>query len=572
VEPLSNCPEHLGSFEAPPLRHYSKGIEPELLLACASETISSPTRIVSSFKTCFVDQAVDNEETETDRILQESESTLPSIDLSGFWTSSRAPNRGSDILFQASSKFHHNESSNESERPPSHTTSLQDVFRRPGMTPEDMIITHFYTYTCGIMSIKDGNSENPWRTLMWPLAQASPALYHAIFSMTAFHMVREYRGMRIIGLDHQRKACRFLIQGIQHQNICNDAALATTLVLAFSEVFDNHTTLGYNHLLGARRMLENALGRMKSNTGQRDTDLGPYSVADRGSSPVMQSASETNKDLQKNFHFLYNVWVYLDVLAKLTSFGDDDPEIGFEIPHQLNSQGREIDPLLGCAVSLFPIIGKVGKLIQHVRNPKAGVNAKDMVNQAKQLQSELELWEAGNESSYEPPVDKSNHVAHCISTAQAYRLATLLYLQQAVPETQDYPAHVIAQQIMSLIFSIPNSSRSCIVHIYPLVVAGCEAVDEERILVSDRWRNMTNRMWIGNVDKAWAITKEVWQRRDAFIQKNGCSPYDNVSGQVELAVRGSLHWARVMKDNEWEGWLSFSCLLVPNLRLPVLLG
>jgi hypothetical protein len=140
---------------------------------------------------------------------------------------------------------------------------------------------------------------------------------------------------------------------------------------------------------------------------------------------------------------------------------------------------------------------------------------------------------------------------HCIYTAQAYRLATLLYLQQAVPEVESYPAHDLAQRIMSLIFAIPYSSGSCIVHIYPLLVAGCEALDDERKLVCERWTNMCNRMWIGNVDKAWAVTKEVWQRRDMFFRQKGYSPYDSV-GQVELSVRGRLHWARVMKDNGWE--------------------
>jgi len=148
-------------------------------------------------------------------------------------------------------------------------------------------------------------------------------------------------------------------------------------------------------------------------------------------------------------------------------------------------------------------------------------------------------------------VDRSSTVMDCMYTAQAYRLATLLYLQQAVPEMELYPAHNIAQQIMSLISAIPPSSGSCIVHIYPLLVAGCEALGDERELVRDRWTKMCDRMWIGNVDKAWAVTKEVWQRRDTFVQQNGYSPYDSAS-RVELSVRGRLHWARVMKDNGWE--------------------
>jgi len=55
------------------------------------------------------------------------------------------------------------------------------------------------------------------------------------------------------------------------------------------------------------------------------------------------------------------------------------------------------------------------------------------------------------------------------------------------------------------------------VHIYPLLVAGCEAVgEEERNWVVVRWEGMRDRISIGNIDKAWEVVQEVWRRRDRF--------------------------------------------------------
>ena len=389
--------------------------------------------------------------------------------------------------------------------------SILDIFRRPAVavhSPE-ILLAYFDKKTCGILSVKDGPRENPWRMLIWPLARDSKALYHAVSSMTAFHMCRERPELRIEGMEHMRKSLRFLGQGLSDGNIHEDAALGTTLVLAFSEAFDRHTSTGIQHLRGARVLLAQALARVHARRQRNQSSEDP--------------ASSTR------LHFLYNVWVYLDVLARLTSDSSDEDDDGGRADANLSWCGRlmpsnKIDPLLGCADTLFPLIAQAAGLVQRARRLEqqqdlAAAEAKIMVD-ATHLVSVLESWELKDER-YEPIEDPSNEVAHCRQTAEAYRWATLLYLRQALPRRLLPTApstHELAREVMSLIDSIPASSRSCIVHIYPLLVAGCEAVSpDERAWVAKRWEGMINRLRLGNVEKAWQVVKEVWLRRDAFL-------------------------------------------------------
>lgn len=419
------------------------------------------------------------------------------------------------------------------------SVSAYDIFRRPAVTIQspELLLLNFDKRTCGIMSIKDGPKENPWRTLIWPLAHHSSALYHAISSMTAFHMSRVRPQLRVAGIEHMRKSLSLLASGISDGNISNEAALGTTLVLAFSEAFDTHISFGVEHLRGARVLLNQALVKL----------------------PMLSYNSEGMRRLQ----FLHNVWVYLDVLARLTSDREDDFCTG--VLHEPLIPSAEVDPLLGCAATLYPLIGRAASLSQRVR--KLEVNSDGIIADAMELKDALESW--APENYYEPPEDPSSNVAHSITTAEAYRWATLLYLHQAVPEIPSLSAHELAKKAINCIASIPPDSRCCIIHIYPLLATSCEAItEEERNWVRARWEGMMGRMWIGNVDKSYQVVKEVWGRRDSFLREwqlgHRATPprygsplkifYQHEKGdyEYEVSVKGSLHWLGVMKDWGWE--------------------
>ena len=470
---------------------------------------------------------------------------------------------------------------------------MRGIYRQPRLSSgsPEMMMMRFDRQTCGILSVKDGPTENPWRTILWPLAQDSPALYHAISSMTAFHCSKHKPSLRVKGIEHMRQSIQHFRTGLH--NMPTDTALATTLVLAFSESWDQHISTGIEHLRGAKILVNQALAR------QGET-------------------LRSSKD-QERLKFLCNTWVYMDVIARLTSVDEDDsndfdaalmPSCG---PIAANN---EIDPLMGCASTLFPLIGRVANLVRKVM--KYPSNSVNIVSQANDLKEAIENWNPPR--VFQAPEDPACEIQHSLQTAEAYRWATLLYLHQAVPEIPSMTAAELARKALLYLATVPLSSRAIIVHIYPLLAAGCEAEGhEDRAWVEDRWAAMVQRMLIGNLDKCLEVIKEVWNRRDAdeadkcrqrhrlaalrlstgfstpterskrkFKMEDpvACVDWTDMSGgrnwrghdavgssppltrsprlrkrstdiledtDFERTVRGRLHWVGVMKDWNWEG-------------------
>lgn len=364
--------------------------------------------------------------------------------------------------------------------------SLNSICREPNVHPgsPEMLMLRFDRQTCGILSVKDGPNENPWRTLVWPLAHDSPALYHAISSMTAFHTSKVKPTMRVEGMEHMRQSLSSLQTGIK--NMRTDTALATTLVLAFCESWDQHVSTGIEHLRGAKVLVNQAL--------------------------IMHRQNALSGQELVRLRFLCNTWVYMDVIARLTSIdGDESTDFDAVLCPSL-ALNNEVDPLMGCASTLFPLIGRVANLVRRVT--RSSDNSPAIVSRARNLKTALEEWKAP--AFFEPPEDPTSEIQHSLQTAEAYRWATLLYLHQAVPEIPSLPAAQLAKKVLVYLATVPLASRAIIVQIYPLLAAGCEAVDpEDRVWVEDRWAAMSSRMWIGNIDRCWEVIKEVWDRRDS---------------------------------------------------------
>ena len=384
---------------------------------------------------------------------------------------------------------------------PSHTSvssksSGLTLYVQPQLSPSsaEMLLLRFDQQTCGILSLKDGPTENPWRTLVWPLAQHSPALYHAVASMTAFHGSKDVPELRVSGMSHMTRSIKHLANDISHMSL--DAALATSLALAFSEGWDEHISTGIRHLKGAKVMVNNAMVKHRS-----QLQAGRFDV----------------QDLNR-IRFLCNAFVYMDVIARLTSL-EEDNEMNFEeILGTVNMPSGdfiEVDPLMGCATTLFPLIGRVANLIQKVR--KTENNSLTLVSQANELKQLIIQWRVPNIALFERPEDPHSEVQHAMQTAEAYRLAILLYLHQAVPEIPSEPAAVLAKQILMTLASVPLSSRTTIVQIFPLLAASCEVtMPEDRQWVVERWLALMARLKIGNVDSCFQVVQEVWGRRDQY--------------------------------------------------------
>lgn len=383
-----------------------------------------------------------------------------------------------------------------SESSASSKSSNMTILAQPSLdaSSPEMLMLRFDKQTCGILSVKDGPTENPWRTLIWPLARESPALYHAISSMTAFHGAHEVPNLHVPGMAHMTKSIKRLAFEIENMRL--DSALATSLALAFSEGWDSHVSTGVQHLRGAKVMVNNAVVKHR-----RDMQLGQMTTQDA-----------------TRLKFLCNTFVYMDVIARLTSL-EEAQDLNFEeILNTVNSpfgDQVEVDPLMGCATTLFPLIGRVANLIQHVR--KTETNSLTIVSTAMELKEQLQQWKVPSALVFERPEDPNSEVQHSIQTAEAYRYATLLYLHQAVPEIPSDPAQTLAKKVLLTLAAVPLSSRATIVQIFPLFAASCEVTaPDDRNWVMQRWAAMLTRLKLGNVSSCWNVVQEVWNRRDAY--------------------------------------------------------
>ncbi|KAJ6014416.1 hypothetical protein N7540_009007, partial [Penicillium herquei] len=384
---------------------------------------------------------------------------------------------------------------------------------QPSLAPEspEMLAMRFDKLTCGILSVKDGSTENPWRTLIWPLAKETPALYHALFALTAFHSCKENPSLRVQGVKHMRQSMTCLRQQIQSMRA--DMALATSLALAFADTWDQNTRTCVQHLRGAKALMFKVL-----NAGLQ---------------------GRLNPEELERIRFLYNTWTYMDVIARLTSLDESGPQdLNPAIFHLPGDAVHEIDPLMGCAATLFPIIGRVARLVQKVR--KCSSNSVSIVSQGMELKSLVEQWEPPQ--WFEAPEDPTSEVQHSIQVAHAYRWATLLYLHQAVPEIPSDPPEELAQRVLLLLATVPPSSRATIIQMFPLLAAGSEVDGEDdRKWVMDRWFVVQSRLMLGGIDRCLDVVREVWARRDKLKaqkeQQNIVSSGANSSGSADSEAK-----------------------------------
>lgn len=365
--------------------------------------------------------------------------------------------------------------------------TIPHLYKVPSLHPgsPESLFPQFNQQTCGILSIKDGPGENPWREMILPLAQESPALWHAVSAMAAFHSAKQLPAMFQQGLQHMNQSGRHFFNDVARMK--TETALATTLALAFAMSWDHRLVPGGNpHIRGAKTLFLEVVKKY--------------------------NRTPSNSKDYPRLEFLCNTWLYVNVIAQLTSLdGDDANDLNTDPPSHPLSRYIEIDPLLGSARSLFPLIGRVASVIRKVYS--SGSNSMDICREAELLQTAVENWMPpfGEMPKVEDP---SLEVRHSLQTAEAYRWATLLYLHQAVPEIPSRTTANLAHRILECLKSVPVSSRAIVIQIFPLMAAGCEVVGEDRTWVRNRWDTMRLLMKIGNLDRCWDVVKEVWQLRD----------------------------------------------------------
>ncbi|KAH7064223.1 fungal-specific transcription factor domain-containing protein [Paraphoma chrysanthemicola] len=382
---------------------------------------------------------------------------------------------------------------------------------------EEYITTTFRHEICHKLSIEEDPKQNPWWNLVWPLAVDHPAVYNAVAALTCFGTNGDSSHQLSDGAQYLHRSTQSLSEQMEKGDIPLNAALAATLALGFAENWDcNNSSGGPMHIRGGGLLLQQII----SNHG---------------------NVSFGNEE-QTRLSFLAHTWTYMDALARFTCGELSHPYHGGVSTPDLTvfaTDASNLDPLMGYATALFPVLRNVADLINRARAREVSRNSPAIISQALELRSTIERWSL--------PIDleaiddePSQLMTDAIQTAEAYRWSALLMLYQTVPELPNLTSYgELAQKILVYLATIPLSSSTNIVHIFPLIVAGCDAVEEEdRQFVRDRWNAMSQRMVPGVVDRCLRITEEIWKRREEYLWRRGLS-FTAIGRQVNTTMNES---------------------------------
>ena len=154
-------------------------------------------------------------------------------------------------------------------------------------------------------------------------------------------------------------------------------------------------------------------------------------------------------------------------------------------------------------------------------------NSPTVVAQAAELLRSAEYWAPQiNLMSQEEP---SCVVSDAMQTAEAYRWSMILMLRQAIPALPDLiSCEHLAKKILVYLATVPASSGALVVHMFPLLIAGCEVTEEDdRNWVTERWKVMSTRLISGIVDRCLEMTAEAWRRKDGETASQTLVPAHN---------------------------------------------
>jgi hypothetical protein len=393
-----------------------------------------------------------------------------------------------------------------------------------------------------------------WKSLVLPLVHKSQSLCLAISALTAFYISTDNRS----GTQLQAHGTSLLLQSLR--SLQSDlgrkeritATLATIILLASWTSRSEGLRHAETHINGASAVL--------------------YQIA----SSYMQQQWTLSPKEKCALIFLISTFVHISALSSLVhaaiAIGDNrfltySMTSGMEsfrrhhgiLLHPLSS----LDPWLGCLSISIYLMKRAAHVCHEAISGTCSSSA--ICQKATCLKQEIEGWT--------PTIDRPRSRTqlftadedYMLHTAEAYRYATLLYLHQAVPEMLSTTSQHLAKEAIRHLCSCPPSSTIAFAQTYPLFVAGCEATSkEDRQWVKERWTIKMAQMRVRNISKCWEITQEVWKRRDAYGQLRGGSnvnyqrfsdfqsPSDTEKMDPQFSVKGSLHWAQIMREWNWE--------------------
>jgi hypothetical protein len=429
--------------------------------------------------------------------------------------------------------------------------SIQDRSDSP-----EVLLSHFRDQICPMLSIT-GSQENMWKSLVLPLVHNSQSLCLAISALTALHISTNNTS----SIQLHAHGAGLLLQSFRSlQSELNRTermigTLATIILLASWTGWSEGLHHAKTHMNGASALL--------SQIGSR----------------YMQQTWRFSSNEKCALMFLVSTFVHIAALSSLVHAAIAKGNIrfltdsmvadgmgGFQMRHGFLGTTHpliSLDPWLDC-LSTSIYLMKQAALVCH--DVVSGTSTSSAICQrATRLKQEIEGWTPTIRRPRSRAQLFTADEEYMLHTAEAYRYATLLYLHQAVPEMLSASSQQLATTAIAHLCSCPPSATITFAQTYPLFVAGCEVTSkEDRQWVKERWTTKMMCMRVPNISKCWEITQEVWKRRDAYkqmrressVSHQRCAasqcPVEAEDMDVEFTVKGSLHWAQIMKERDWE--------------------
>ncbi|KAL3444829.1 fungal-specific transcription factor domain-containing protein [Aspergillus insuetus] len=343
-------------------------------------------------------------------------------------------------------------------------------------TASDTLLRYYFSRVCGILSAFD-SFLNPFRVLVGNLIQSYPALRYSVLAMSAAHLYQEERDRTKYSLGHRTDAistvARHISQGTTSDS-CTTALLLSAIILGLTSTWHNVSSLDLFHLKGARALFRKYL-----------VDTNSQLISPDHNHPEAM--------------FLVGVMAFWESLA---SFHMDQPVTAVDYLWDACTNMSDPlypNPLTGFSTPLFIHLAKVGTLSRHLRLLKSLSSLSDTHTQREDMYSSLVVQARSIEIAVRsfvtaPPSqspdtgDAVTPAGHLETMAQVYQLTILLELYRLFPELLVWTDHggpssftssdrkdvlvTLAINILTLLVSIADTSRTKAIQILPFLIAG----------------------------------------------------------------------------------------------------
>ncbi|KAI9846611.1 MAG: hypothetical protein M1837_003852 [Sclerophora amabilis] len=431
-----------------------------------------------------------------------------------------------------------------------------------------MLIAYYESVICSSSTLLDDEANNPYRFVILPMALQSDALYQATLAISANTLRLKHPEYAVIALGHRQKALKGLIDIINRPDCGSretDEMLGLVLMLCWFEICDGCRSTWVNHLKGFRSLMHrrqqcsNPPSIHSENLSRFFTRYFAYHfvmaktafrVEDMVHTPLPISPSpSTLSDTSSEAFYLPKASpsgrLGLPQSTNVQSMRDSNgsPDFGSSTDFLSLSMSidslDEIDPYKGFSNALLLLINDVADLAQQplTSNPAGEEEAILLQARVDRLRTSLGSLKQfppsqggkGGKNGAAVQTTIPRHVL--ITTAEAYRLATLVFLHETCSPssssaiaTDSHPLPSLDQgektaclkKILSLLDKDQEDmNRTATFPLWPLFIAGCCTKDEgDRNVVLRMFLEAESHKRFGNLSPARKVVEMVWRQLD----------------------------------------------------------